>query len=228
MYTSTFFTAVALLPFALTAPSRLPMPLSHAVRRFPNETSNSTTPDTAPSAPSCDISNLTQPASALKPPTADMTLVMIALGQGTQNYTCSGNSSAAPTAIGALAQLFDASCALSSDPTTDTTELGSIEETAGKASIGAHFFVDNTTPDFDINGLGNTEAKKSEDANAPNPTKDVKWLRLTSQASQGTTSTVKQVYRLNTVGGVAPATCAGKAAGEVFTVAYEAQYWIYA
>jgi hypothetical protein len=148
---------------------------------------------------------------------------MVALGEGTQNYTCGANLTAAPSAIGAVAQLFDASCALSDDPTTETTELGSIEETA---AIGAHFFVDSTTPDFDIIGLGNTQAKKAQDCNAPKPTADVKWLRLEAQA--GSTSTVKQVYRLNTVGGVAPPTCEGKAVGDVVTVKYEAQYWIYA
>jgi peptidoglycan hydrolase-like protein with peptidoglycan-binding domain len=151
-----------------------------------------------------------------------MTLVLVALGQGTQNYTCS-NATATPSSIGAVAQLFNASCALSSDPTAGTASLGSIEESA---SIGAHFFLDNTTPDFDIIGLGNTVAKKVDDVPAPDAANDIKWLRL--EAKEGSTSDVKMVYRLNTVGGLAPSTCAGMTAGQVVTVDYEAQYWIYA
>jgi hypothetical protein len=39
---------------------------------------------------------------------------------------------------------------------------------------------------------------------------------------------VKEIYRLNTVGGMAPATCEGKKVGDVVVVPYQAQYWIYA
>jgi hypothetical protein len=223
MYTSIILTAAALLPTAFAAPSRLP---SHYFKRCANETAiNSTAPDTAPAVPSCDLSGLSQPASTLAPPGSDLQLVLVALGEGTQNYTCGANLTAAPTAIGAVAQLFDASCALSNDPSAGTKALGSIEESA--KSIGAHFFVDTTTPDFDIIGLGNTQAKKVEDCNAPSPTADVKWLRLEAQA-QGSTSAVKQIYRLNTVGGLAPGSCEGRAAGDIVTVDYQAQYWIYA
>ncbi|CBX93197.1 predicted protein [Plenodomus lingam JN3] len=68
--------------------------------------------------------------------------------------------------------------------------------------------------------------QKVEEVDAPAPG-NVKWLRLQPQ-SAGTTSGVKMVYRLSTVGGLAPASCEGRAAGEVVTVGYEAQYWIYA
>ncbi|KAF2659368.1 hypothetical protein K491DRAFT_562960, partial [Lophiostoma macrostomum CBS 122681] len=70
--------------------------------------------------------------------------------------------------------------------------------------------------------------KKVENATAPTGPNDVPWLRLEAVAGAGTTSAVKQIYRLNTQGGVAPATCAGQAAGSVLTVSYSAQYWIYA
>jgi hypothetical protein len=214
MHASTIVAALALAPAVLCAPS-------HYFKRCDNDTvgADNTT------APTCDLSSLVQPSSVLQPPSNDMKLVMVALGEGTQNYTCGANLTAAPTAIGAVATLFDASCAMVDSPGIPTVQLGSIEEDA--KSIGAHFFVDNTTPDFDIIGLGNTQAKKSEDCNAPNPTADVKWLRLTAQAA-GSTSNVKEVYRLNTVGGMAPKTCEGKAAGDVVTVEYQAQYWIYA
>jgi hypothetical protein len=67
------------------------------------------------------------------------------------------------------------------------------------------------------------QAKKVESMAAPQAT-DVPWLRLEAKAQQA--SPVKQVYRLNTVGGVAPKTCEG-VDGSV-EVDYEAQYWIYA
>jgi hypothetical protein len=72
-----------------------------------------------------------------------------------------------------------------------------------------------------------TDFLQAEECNAPDPAADVKWLRLQAQAA-GSTSTVKQIYRLNTVGGLAPKSCAGMAQGQVVTVQYEAQYWIYA
>ncbi|KAF2263205.1 hypothetical protein CC78DRAFT_419652, partial [Lojkania enalia] len=162
----------------------------------------------------CNLADLQQPSNAMAPPPADQSLVLIALGQGTQNYTCA-NSTATPTAIGALAQLFNASCAVAQG------SLGSIEEDG--ASIGAHFFLDDTTPDFDIIGLGNTVAKKVEAVPAPQAT-DVPWLRLEAQ-QEASTSPVRQIYRLNTVGGVAPESCQGQQG--VITVEYEAQYWIY-
>ncbi|KAF1834522.1 hypothetical protein BDW02DRAFT_498100 [Decorospora gaudefroyi] len=176
-----------------------------------------------PAAPSCDLSNVQQPASALQQPTSDMSLVLVALGQGTQNYTCA-DETATPAAFGAMAELFDASCAPSSELIAGATSLDSLDD---PTLLGTHFFLDRTTPDFDLSSLGNTVLKKVEDAPAPDAAADVKWLRLQTQA-QGTTSDVVQIYRLNTVGGHPPATCEGQAPGEVITVDYEAQYWFYA
>jgi hypothetical protein len=225
MHTSLFISAFALASLAMAAPPRRPpFYFPRPIRSPPNNTVNTTLPaePAGPAAPACNLAGVSQPASGLPPPSAN--LILIALGQGTQNYTCA-NTTATPSAIGAVAQLFNASCALSSNPTANTAALGSIEETA---SIGAHFFLDNTTPDFDIFGLGNTVAKKINDVPAPDAVKDVKWLKLQAQDVASTNSGVKEIYRLNTVGGQPPASCAGVAAGEVFTVGYEAQYWVYA
>ncbi|RMZ74258.1 malate dehydrogenase [Pyrenophora seminiperda CCB06] len=175
---------------------------------------------------SCDLSKVEQPASALQQPTPDMKLALIAIGHGTQNYTCA-NATAVPVSIGAVAQLFNNTCGLPSNTKRDASDaFGTMQESASaSAAIGAHFFLDNTTPDFDVKGLGNTEAAKLQDAPAPNPAKDVRWLRLGPKA--GSTSAVKAIYRLNTQGGMAPATCEGKNAGEVLAIEYEAQYWFY-
>ncbi|KAF2675955.1 hypothetical protein K458DRAFT_245330, partial [Lentithecium fluviatile CBS 122367] len=163
---------------------------------------------------SCSLADVQQPTNTMTPPTADLTLALIARGKGTQNYTCA-DATATPAAFGAVANLFNASCTVASG------NLGSISE----ETIGMHFFADGTTPEFDIIGLGETQAKKVESMAAPQPT-NVPWLRLQAQ-EQGTTSPVKQIYRLNTVGGVAPADCAGQEANSVVTVSYEAEYWVY-
>jgi hypothetical protein len=144
--------------------------------------------------------------------------VLIAQGTGTQNYTCASNSaSVTPVAIGALATLRNISC-------SDTSHLGDIREEGG--AIGTHFFVNSATPDFNVNGLGNTELTKTASIAAPaNNEGDVPWLLLTTQAA-GTTSKVKQIYRVLTQGGTAPANCAGQP--PLVTVNYQAEYWFFA
>ncbi|KAK1913401.1 hypothetical protein P3342_005337 [Pyrenophora teres f. teres] len=249
MHASIILSALALFPLAMTAPSqRLPREDATDATPFDAEQqfdaaarpvdvgSLFDAPD-SPDAPqfeprqedsagTCDLSKLEQPVSALQQPTPDMKLVLVAIGHGTQNYTCA-TATAVPAAIGAVAQLFNTTCNTSSNTKREATDaLGSIRESASEsAAIGAHFFLDSKTPDFDIKGLGNTETAKLQDTPAPNPAKDVKWLRLGAKA--GSTSAVKAIYRLNTQGGLAPATCEGKTPGEVLAIKYTAQYWFY-
>ncbi|KAF1962743.1 hypothetical protein CC80DRAFT_565272 [Byssothecium circinans] len=201
---STFALAAIALPFALAAPYRL---ASDIFRRQDNGSA-------------CKLAGTPQPANTLTPPASDLTLVLIALGKGTQNYSCADSSATTiPASNGAVAQLFNASCEVASNE----PDFGTITESG--AAIGAHFFFDMSTPEFDIIGLGETQTKKIDvDSTTPAAT-DVPWLRLEAQTS-GTTSAVKQIYRLNTKGGVAPKTCEGQAA--VVTVEYTAQYWMYA
>jgi hypothetical protein len=213
MHSSLILAGIA-LPLTFAFPAFAPGSTARFPRPgWPRQSNDTTETDT------CNIASLQQPANTLTPPGADVSLVLIALGHGTQNYSCASET-ATPTAIGAVAQLFNASCAVASGSDT----LGDIAEDA--ASIGAHFFVDSTTPDFDIVGLGNTEAKKVESMAAPQAT-NVPWLKLDAQ-TEGTTSAVKNIYRLETLGGVAPKNCTGQAAGSVVTVEYQAEYWVYA
>ncbi|KAF9698304.1 hypothetical protein EKO04_003624 [Ascochyta lentis] len=193
--------AVCALPLAFAAP--------FCTRQ--NSTTNATT--------TCDLGRVSQPANTLTPPSSGLRLVLIAHGQGTQNYTCATPTSL-PSAIGAVAELFNASCEVANPNEAQNNRVQG-------ATIGNHFFADLTTPDFEIPGLGNTKTKKVEEVAAPNPGADIKWLRLQAQASDST-SQVKYIYRLKTVGGLAPTSCEGRAEGEVVTVQYEAQYWIYA
>lgn len=200
MHSSLFVAAFGFtLALAVPAPHRLPASI---FRRQLNDT--------------CGLSAVQQPPSTLTPPDSHNQLVLIALGRGTQNYTCA-DASSAPGSIGAVANLFNASCAVA-----EGTSLGSVSEDAN--AIGQHFFVDTTTPEFDIIGLGDAQLKKVESATAPRAG-DVPWLKLDAKDQR---TAVRNIYRLNTKGGVAPATCAGQAPGSVVQVDYEAQYWVYA
>lgn len=54
----------------------------------------------------------------------------------------------------------------------------------------------------------------------------VPWLRLPALTGQtGNNGDIKAVYRLNTAGGKAPATCESSPAA--FSVQYAAEYWFY-
>lgn len=163
----------------------------------------------AAAGPNClAATSLPADAAALPAPDTANTLVLIAQGVGTQNYTCA-NDTATPSSIGAVATLSDISCS-----------------SAGPV-VGRHFFADLTTPEFDVARLGNTQLSKTAAIAAPaNTDGDVPWLLLTAKAGAGTTSNVKQIYRLLTEGGSAPASCAGQPS--VVTVDYKAQYWFYA
>ena len=84
--------------------------------------------------------------------------------------------------------------------------------------------MDSTTPSFFVDAVGATELKKNATAPAPNAAADVAWLKLEVQTA-GTTSNVKNVYRVNTVAGQPPATCDGLQSA--FTVEYAADYYFY-
>jgi len=200
MHSSLFAVALA-LPLALAAPA--PYRLPHTIaRRQLNDT--------------CSLADVQQPPNTLTPPQSPNELVLIALGQGTQNYTCA-DATAAPASIGAVADLFDASCTVAAG-----ASLGSVTQDAN--AVGHHFFVDATTPEFDIIGLGETQLKKVESMAAPQAT-NIPWLKLDAKS---TNTPVRNVYRLNTKGGLAPKDCSGQAPGSVVTVQYEAEYWVYA
>lgn len=189
--------------------------------------------------------NLTLGAKALAPPTAGFKLKHIALGRGTQNYTCdTSKPDSAPVGAGAVATLFDASCVATAYPDL-ARSLGKVAmqfnltsaETSTKLNpsnlviSGRHYFTGPTTPFFNLD----VSAKKLGHANcakdgatpappdAPRGQKGepaVPWLKLVTIS--GATGNLREIYRVETVGGSAPATCQGLPAS--FTVQYAAQY----
>ncbi|KAL8642200.1 MAG: hypothetical protein Q9228_001076 [Teloschistes exilis] len=188
---------------------------------------------------------LSNGTASLPSPTAGLTLKAITLGRGTQNYTCKANSTAAPTAIGAKADLLDASAILPFLPPAAslailnliTEYLVSFDlpviETSAIPILGHHYFDAAGVPTFDLGATGLLKAKKLANIAAPatackgaNGKGDgaVDWLALTdAPGSVG----LKEVYRVETAGGKAPASCGGGPADRHIEVQYSAQYWFF-
>ena len=196
----------------------------------------------------------------LPPPSPGLSVYHVAIGRGVQNYTCTSpaNASSTPTALGAVATLYNVSCQASVAPSSLSTlpnlvamtPLDSMGETLFAANpnaqiSGHHFFTNTTLPTFNLNvdgddSLGIVFSKKNASVNAPSDagygvdgSKAVPWLYLKSTASptgddpDGNTGGVKEVFRVNTAGGAAPATCAGML-GQSWSQQYSAEYWFFA
>jgi hypothetical protein len=196
----------------------------------------------------CDVSQVSLPAGseALPPITAGLSLYHVALGRGTQNYTCpAGNATAAPAAVGALANLFNTTCMAA----TNSAMLDLLTPTALNLPnqpnsnlypdlSGHHYFIDKTTAYFNLKlddtNYGQGAFKKIAAVPAPADAMKgpgnqgpgaVPWLKLTQKDPNDTSFKVVEVYRVNTAGGNPPATCAGMP--EFFEVQYSADYYMY-
>ncbi|KAH8652500.1 hypothetical protein BX600DRAFT_553870 [Xylariales sp. PMI_506] len=203
---------------------------------------------TMSTAPVCDLSKavMAQAPTPLPSPSAGLTLKHVAVGRGTQNYTCDiHNATAAPVQIGAKATLFNASCVVSSYPDLASMivklalqfNLTEAEASLGPTNLaisGQHFFLNSTTPFFDMDrptlDIGeapctktNATAAPAGSPKGPDGSAAVPWLKL--KTNVGATGDLQEVYRIETAGGSAPATCAGMPAA--FEVQYAAQYWFW-
>ncbi|KAK3359377.1 hypothetical protein B0T25DRAFT_96193 [Lasiosphaeria hispida] len=202
-------------------------------------------------APVCDLSNAVLPETnpPLPPPSAGLVVKHVAIGRGTQNYTCDlSNTTAIPVATGAVATLFNVSCIAATYPDLakmlarvalefNLTQSEASRKLAPSNLIvsGSHFFTNATTPFFNLDvtpDLKLGEAPCSRDAGSPAPTDAprgqqgeiaVPWLKLKARA--GATGSLQEVYRVETAGGSAPATCKGAPAS--FEVQYATQYWFF-
>lgn len=213
-------------------------------------------------APTCDIARAVLPITpdSLPTPEKGLTVKHVAIGRGTQNYTCNPlNATAPPVAAGAVATLYDASClsashadlldalsrlSISYDPVPEPLSVFASSDAGdstarpriGPQAIGVsgvHYFNDLGQPFFDIDlaGAGHVTVKLDESFPAPYDApvgltgeKAVAWLKLVVREEDGSaTKGLKEVYRVNTVGGSAPASCDGMP--EKFSVQYVAQYW---
>ncbi|KAJ0341379.1 hypothetical protein COL922a_002346 [Colletotrichum nupharicola] len=200
--------------------------------------------------PVCDLTKakMISPAEDLPPPSAGLTLKHVAIGRGTQNYTCNtSNATAVPVATGAKATLFNASCVAAMYPDlleklpsvsmqfnlTDSDD----QQRLGPSSLaisGHHIFPTTGVPFFQLatDGVEIGDAWCAKNSSIAAPTMAAKgqqgegavpWLKLLTTA--GSTGNLQEVYRITTVGGSAPATCQGQPAA--FEVQYAAEYWFY-
>lgn len=183
--------------------------------------------------------------ASLPAPNAGLSLKAITLGRGTQNYTCAAGSTAAPVAVGAKADLLDATPLLPLFPSSESQQILNLLpeylvsfdfatiENSSIPVLGHHFFDAAGVPTFDLGKDGLLKAKKIANISAPatackgangKGNGAVDWLALTeAPGSHG----LKEVYRVETAGGKAPASCGGGAARNI-NVQYAAQYWFFA
>ncbi|CAI9636412.1 unnamed protein product [Alternaria burnsii] len=198
----------------------------------------------------CDLSNVALPAAPtpLAAPAQGTTLRHIAIGRGTQNYTCASSSSSdVPKAVGAVATLFNATCdaaRLNVNTLAQVTTLALDYAIPNSAEAeqrisGHHQFTAAGVPLFmletDKANYGRVECKVDSKSAAPqaaakgtNGLGSVPWLKLNATVtSEGADPwAYNEVYRIHTAGGMAPKDCSGIEGS--FTVEYSAQYWFYA
>jgi len=202
-------------------------------------------------APVCNMAKASLPVAsptALPAPSEGLVLKHVAIGRGTQNYTCSTtNATAPPAAVGAVATLYNASCVASTYPDLlallpsvalqfNLTSNDQPSLTPSNLAIsGHHFFTNATTPKFDLDTtamqLGVAPCAKNNSVAAPTGAVKgqydqgfgaVPWLKL---ITHGATGNLEEIYRVNTAGGNPPATCAGMPAA--FEVEYASEYWFF-
>lgn len=103
---------------------------------------------------------------------------------------------------------------------------------------GHHYFLDDTTPFFNLDtslhsyGMGALQKANASDAPAsaaagPRGVGNgaVQWLKLDAKTEGEVQDSWKQVYRLDTAGGAAPALCVGEA--PTLEIPYAAVYWLF-
>ncbi|KAJ5513640.1 hypothetical protein N7463_003192 [Penicillium fimorum] len=205
----------------------------------------------------CSLANVSISLNATKSqlpvPSTNLTLKYVALGRGTQNYSCPSNASSdskttvKPKATGAAATLFDASCIASSSlallheipALISTTPIGSLAFMAtlvaqGTRStnliIGEHYFDTDGVPIFDM-GLSGSKSwiAASKIASSPAPKSKSKSKSCDDvpwlKLGHKKGKGIQEVYRVVTSQGDAPSTCAGQKA--MIQVDYAAEYWFY-
>ncbi|KAI4127078.1 MAG: hypothetical protein LQ338_003397 [Usnochroma carphineum] len=222
--------------------------LSHIRSTTPTSTLTSLTPS------SCNLASPTMPSiSGLPPVSPGLSLYHVAIGRGTQNYTCDiAHPSSAPVAVGANAGLYNTTCVSCVSPTTlqkipaaalllPAPKENQVLFPAQAVESGHHYFTDLTTPTFNLHTqitnygiqfakvLTKVPVPDSMQQLGPDQSKAVPWLKLSSaNAPDGLAtddSPVKEIYRINTAGGSAPTTCDSMPAS--FEVQYAAEYWFW-
>ncbi|KAG6997582.1 hypothetical protein G7Y79_00039g075440 [Physcia stellaris] len=168
------------------------------------------------SLPTCTFSSAVLPNSSLPAPSPGLIPYHIAVGRGTQNYTCdTTNPQAAPKAVGALATLYNTSCLAAINPymlslvpaaalSVPSPRNGRELFPAQSVLSGHHYFSDLTTATFNLHTethnfgitfnkkIANVTAPAANPGNVPNKgpdgSKPVPWLKLQTQIPNGNVS----------------------------------------
>ncbi|KAI9887162.1 MAG: hypothetical protein M1823_000989 [Watsoniomyces obsoletus] len=178
----------------------------------------------------------TLPSSCLPPPSQGLRLKYLSIGHGTQNYTCDlSNPTSKPVAIGAVADLLDASSGLSRGESHLSDQTRRAYFQSNLPAYGEHFFnnANPSRPVFKAGGDIFIGRRADGISSCPAPENAFKgvnregavdWLRL---VDAGGSKGLSEVYRVVTAGGKAPATCGGRGQKAIFEVRYATQYWLY-
>ncbi|KAF8599521.1 hypothetical protein BDV93DRAFT_609239 [Ceratobasidium sp. AG-I] len=202
----------------------------------------------------CPLTNakLSLPANQTAIAVPGGTPLFIALGVGTQNYTCGAAGTFA--SAGAVAKLFDLSCFTNSPwfPTIQNVVFDMGSTAKGQAliskiesvlkftplTLGDHYFIPNPavggtglTPDFDFRagvkkGDVNGFAAVKKLGNTPSPAgpANVDWLALQNIGGAPGGTLAQNIMRVDTKSGQPPASCTPNA---TIAVPYTAKYWFY-
>ncbi|RMZ81814.1 hypothetical protein DV738_g1929, partial [Chaetothyriales sp. CBS 135597] len=170
--------------------------------------------------PSCDLSSVTLPLAPTPLPSPDgLSLSLVAVGHGIQNYTCANSTAqATPAPIGAVARLYNASCLAASYPdllamipnivlslpelsASDSSDSATTLGLSRIALSGHHYFSTKTTPVFELDSasdplshLGIVVGTKGANSTAPPSAPQgqngaVPWLYLTATNASETVTT---------------------------------------
>lgn len=183
--------------------------------------------------------NLNAVSSGLPTPTASPAI--IALGVGTQNYTCNSTAGTYSSNV-AIADLYDITSMLKSNTKDsicklylkNSQECESEDNPLQLSLIGEHYFDASSKPNFDFSRSqkGHLQAKKGAGVPAPDSASKgvgeykngaVDWLYLLDNGA-GASIDLLSVYRVQTAGGKPPSSCTG---GEQIEIPYAAEYWFY-
>ncbi|KAK9489505.1 hypothetical protein V1508DRAFT_50936 [Lipomyces doorenjongii] len=176
----------------------------------------------------------------LSPPGSNVELPFLALGRGTQNYSCNSTMSK-PVSKGALAILYDLGPLLEYSPpdllhTLPSYVLDMASPLVPLSAAGSHFFDSTGVPNFDLLSRGlsvkGITAETIPTTTPPaslglprSPTNPMNWLHLTPRIV-GLVVRLTDVYRVEVAGGSSPATCTNVTA-MTFQVQYAAIYAFY-
>ena len=141
--------------------------------------------------------------------------------------------------------LNEALAVVAENPRPDASDSKPIHPLGTSSRLSGHHYFTGMSPTFnlvmDSTNYGIFFSNKTSNVTAPataidgtDGSKAVPWLKLEVESpvapltieEKDLVPSVKEIYRVNTAGGAAPATCAGM--GATFSQEYAAEYWFFA